>query len=394
MNKLTVPPLTAALAAALLLAASLTAAAQEAIGEIVYLEDRVEIVRNGEGLFPDEIDIGTEVENFDLIQTDGTGFAEVLVAGPHSPGFTVKIAPDTAFYLELSRTGKNRQASLGMISGSISLKVQKIAGNDMVEVKTESATMGVRGTAFDVTSSPAGDILITCEEGRVACVDDRGRELLAEPGRAVEKQPGEIFRAVPVRVSDLAAFRRQWFADRLEVFKANALRAVKAYALRYLRLKAEFQNSYRELLAEQAILNKWIAEDRGNTLGGRMEIMREKKAIIGKLLQIRKILFIFERIYFRLAELETYYRQGYGRGLIRPGLSSGEFFERFAAEKVELGRQMAKVRYVVKLYARRNEGSFPLGGFGTTGPDDALQPADDFDQEADDFLSDDDDFSF
>ena len=383
MNKLTGP----VLAAVLLFGASFTATAQEAIGEIVYLEDRVEILRNGEALFPDEIGIGTEIENYDMIRTDGTGFAEIVVAGPRSPGFTVKIAPDSAFYLELNRSGQNRRAFLGMINGSISLKVQKITGNDAVDVKTESATMGVRGTAFDVTSSPGGDILITCDEGRVACLDDRGQELIAEPGQAVEKRPGEIFRTVPVRVSDLAAFRRDWFAERLGVFKANALKAIQAYALRYLKLKEDFQNNYRQLLSEQVLLNKWINEDRTRTMGGRMEILREKKAVIGYLLEIRKVLFIFERIYFRLAELETYYRQGYGRGQIRPGLSSAEFFQAFARDRTELGEQMARVRYFVKLYAKRNEGAFPLGGF-SSGPGDSL------DQEAEDFFGKDDDFSF
>jgi hypothetical protein len=389
MNKLTVP----VLAAGLLVGASFTAAAQEALGEIVYLEDRVDIVRNGEGLAPGEVDIGTEVENYDLVQTDGTGYAEIIVASPQSPGFTVKIAPDTAFYLELDRAGKNRRASVGMISGSISLKVQKIAGNDTVEVKTESATMGVRGTAFDVTSSPAGDILITCEEGRVACVDEGGRELIAEPGQAVEKQTGEIFRAVPVRVSDLAVYRREWFAERLELFKVNALKAVQAYALRYLRLTEEFQNAYRDLVTQQAILNKWMSEDRARTMGGRAELMREKKALIGHLLEIRRILFIFERVYFRLAELESYHRQGYGRGLIRPGLSSAEFFQAFDRDRVELGRQMARVRYIVKLYALRNEGSFPLGRFSREGGPGA-GPEEGFDEEAQDFFGEDEDFTF
>jgi hypothetical protein len=384
----------AVLAGALLLGASVAVLAQETLGEIVYLEDRVDIIRNGEGLAYEDIDLGTGVENYDLIQTDATGFAEISVESPQSPGFTVKVAPDTAFYLELNRMGKNRLASVGMISGSLSLKVKKIAGNDALEVKTESATMGVRGTAFDVTSSPGGDILITCEEGRVACVDEGGRELIAEPGRAVEKQAGEIFRAVPVRVSELAAFRREWFAERLEVFKANALKAVQAYSLRYLQLKREFQTAYRALLDEQAILNKWMAEDRDRRLGSRMEIMREKKALIGHLLEIRRILFIFERVYFRLAELETYYRQGYGRGLIRPGLSSAEFFQAFAREKVELGRQMARVRYIIKLYALRNEGSFPLGRFSGPGAQDSPQPGGGFDQEADDFFGDEEEMSF
>ena len=87
--------------------------------------------------------------------------------------------------------------------------------------------------------------------------------------------------------------------------------------------------------------------------------MREKKEIIGDLLKLRKILYLFERVYFRLVELEGYYRQGYGRGQIEPGLSSAAFFNRFNREKEVLGRQMAALRYLTKLYAKRNDGVFP-----------------------------------
>ena len=100
-------------------------------------------------------------------------------------------------------------------------------------------------------------------------------------------------------------------------------------------------------------------KDRKGEIGGRMESMREKKEIIGDLLKLRKILYLFERVYFRLVELEGYYRQGYGRGQIEPGLSSAAFFNRFNREKEVLGRQMAALRYLTKLYAKRNDGVFP-----------------------------------
>ena len=160
-------------------------------------------------------------------------------------------------------------------------------------------------------------------------------------------------------VSDLATFRREWYADRLEVFKANALRAIKFYALRYMRLKARFDSAYGDLQENRQILLKWSEEDRRGQIGGSMESMREKKELIGQLLALRKILYLFERVYFRLIELEGYYREGYGRGQIEPGLSSAAFFNRFNREKRELGEKMAELRYITKLYAKRNNGNFP-----------------------------------
>jgi len=339
--------------------AVLPAAAQSEIGAIAYMEEGVEIDRNRGTIPAWDVFIGMGIENYDLMRTDETGYAEVELDSPRSAPSIVKISPDTSFYFEMNKIGRDDTTTIGLITGSLSVKVAKLSGRQSVEVATESALMGVRGTDFEVTLSPGGDILVTAEEGQVSCIDDSGQELFAEPGRVVEKRPGELFREVPVSVSDLATFRREWYADRLEVFKANALRAIKFYALRYMRLKARFDSTYGDLQENRQILLKWYEEDRRGQIGGSMESMREKKELIGQLLALRKILYLFERVYFRLIELEGYYREGYGRGQIEPGLSSAAFFNRFNREKRELGEKMAELRYITKLYAKRNNGSFP-----------------------------------
>jgi hypothetical protein len=350
-------------ALALVLLAGLPAAAQAEIGAIAYMEEGVEIDRNRETIPAWDVFIGMGVENYDLMRTDGTGYAEVELDSPRSAPSIVKISPNTSFYFEMNKIGRDDTTTIGLITGSLSVKVAKLSGRQNVEVATESALMGVRGTDFDVTLSPGGDILVTAEEGRVSCIDDSGQELFAEPGRVVEKRPGELFREVPVAVSDLETFQREWYAERLEVFKSNALGAIKFYAGRYLRLKSRFDSAYGDLQGNTQILRKWYEEDRHGRIGGRMESMREKKELIGELLELRKILYMFERVYFRLIELEGYYREGYGRGQIEPGLSSAAFFNRFNQEKRELGEKMAELRYITKLYAKRNDGNFPTDLF-------------------------------
>jgi hypothetical protein len=197
----------------------------------------------------------------------------------------------------------------------------------------------------------------------VSCIDDSGTELFAEPGTVVEKRPGELFRAVPVAVSSLQQFRREWNAERIEAFRANALRAIGFYARRYDALKERFDAAYARLEAEREVLRKWYDEDRQDRVGGTMDGLREKKRLIAPLLELRKVLYMFERTYFRLVELQDYYRQGYGQGEIQPGVSSAAFFGRFEREREELGRKMAEIRYVTKLYARRNGGQFPTDLF-------------------------------
>ena len=346
-------------ALALTLLAGLPAAAQTEIGAIAYMEEDVEIDRNRETIPAWDVFIGMGVENYDLMRTDDTGYAEVELDSPRSAPSIVRISANTSFYFEMNKIGRDDTTTIGLITGSLSVKVAKLSGRQSVEVATESALMGVRGTDFDVTLSPGGDILVTAEEGRVSCIDDSGQELFAEPGKVVEKRPGELFREVPVAVSDLETFQREWHADRLEVFKANALGAIKFYAGRYLRLKSRFDNAYGDLQGNTQILRTWYDEDRRGQIGGRMESLRDKKELIGELLELRKILYMFERVYFRLIELEGYYREGYGRGQIEPGLSSAAFFNRFNREKRELGEKMAELRYITKLYAKRNDVNFP-----------------------------------
>ena len=266
------------------------------------------------------------------------------------------------------------------------MKVQKLSNNQSLEVATESALMGVRGTTFVVIVNPAGEVLVATSEGSVSCTDAQGLELYAEPGQVVEQLPGESFRTIPVAVSSLEEFQRDWYAERLEVFKANALKAIRQYGLRYFELRERFEESYHALQGERQILRKWYEEDRRGQIGGRMAVMREKKRLLVHLFELRKTLFIFERVYFRLAELERYYEEGYGRGSLQPGLSTGEFFRQFEQDRRVLERQMAEVRYVIKLYALRNEGRFPTDHFE--------EGEEEFFGGDEDFLDDEDDFSF
>ena len=337
--------------------------AEEVIGEIAYLEDEIEITRNSVTL--DYVDIGTAIENFDLLTTGEYGLAEVALTTEGSPDATIKVSPNTAFYFELNQLKQGNKTTLGMISGSVSMKVRKMSRSQAFEVQTESATMGVRGTSFTVTTTVAGDLLITCDEGQVSCLDEGDTELFAVPGKAVEKRTGDILRAIPVAVSDLRTFKDNWYAERLSVFKSNALKALRGYAVRYLTLVENFNQAYNRLYRNKEIISKWFREDSNGTMGSTMESMRERKKMIGDLLRLRRVLFIFERVYFRLQELKSYYDQGYGRGTIKAGLTADAFFRRFERDKDELSRKMARIRYITKLYSIRNNGSFPTDAFST-----------------------------
>jgi hypothetical protein len=349
--------------ALIVLVGTASLAAGDRIGETAYLEGDVSVMRNGDELSPSDVQVGMGIENFDLLSTGADGLAEVRMTSPKAASMTVKLSANTKFSFELSRIGSKQQSSVNLITGSLSLKVSKLTGAQDVKVRTESTAMGVRGTQFTVTAPPSGDILVTCDEGEVVCTDEDGRNISAAPGTAIEKQEGEALRKVPIAVSDLETFRANWLAERIEALKANALQAITNYAKLYDSMTMQFLLDYGALMKNKAVLNKWVQEDKKGQVGGRLEVMKEKKEIIGLLFKLRKTLFRFERVYYRLLELKAYHDQGYGKGFIRTGVTTDDFFAGMEKDKKDLERAMATVRYVAKLYALRNNGTVPTGAF-------------------------------
>ena len=143
-------------ALALALPAGMPVAAQAEIGSIAYMEEGVEIDRNRETIPAWDVYIGMEVENYDLLRTDDTGYAEVQIDSPRSAPSIVRISSNTSFYFEMNKIGHSETTTIGLITGSLSVKVAKLSNRQSVEVATESALMGVRGTDFGVTLSPGG----------------------------------------------------------------------------------------------------------------------------------------------------------------------------------------------------------------------------------------------
>ena len=355
------------------------------IGYIDSLTGDVEITRDGEVYDSYDLDEGNGVENYDLIRTLHNGEITIIIESDLCPETTISVEPNTTFNIEINKLKNKNQTTLSMITGGLALKVQGLTEDQDFNLETEGAVMGVRGTSFGAGSSPGGEILVTCVEGEVECRNEDGKSLRAIPGQVVELHPGELFQQVPVKISDLKKFKREWIAERIEAFKPNALKAIIQYSNTYLRLLTTFNRQYEMLMKKQAIINKWILEKKQGKIGSGMEIMKEKKQVISVLFQIRRTLFIFEKIYFRLLELQSYYKQGYGRGDIKKGLTVKDFFKDFDKNSKELHKKVAKVRFISKLYAQRNNGSFPMDA---TDEDDGDFFGDDKDN--DDFFGDDD----
>jgi hypothetical protein len=253
------------------LAAAGFLAAGDAVGEISYMVADATITRAGKTF---KADFGTIVENYDSITTAGKGLVEVTLFPESGINGTIKVQPNSTLYIEMSALQDGKKGSVELLSGSVSTTIKKLAPKSKFEVRSQGSVMGVRGTRFDVVASAAGDILVTCAEGRVSCEDDSGNSLFAEPGTVVERTAEGIFHDIPVRLSDLETFSQKWNTEKIDVFKVNANKAIADYARRYLDLKSKFDQAYRSLLSQKTILDKWYREDARNQKGSAIEIMR------------------------------------------------------------------------------------------------------------------------
>jgi hypothetical protein len=349
---------------AILLSLITSLGAYSQMGEITFIDGEVELVRNEETLTEQDLTIGDEIENYDQINTGPDGQVIVNVTSRRTPDAEIHIASNTTFIFDINKVKNDDITTLSLITGSLSLNVQKLGSNQKFRVQTEAVTMGVRGTEFAVETSPSADVLITCSNGNVACRDEDSKRVIdAQPGQVVEKRSSEEIAAVPVALTDLQGYRKRWLDERISAFKPNALRVIKFYARQYDDLYNRFNAEYDALMAERDVLEKWIREDRENRLGGRIQMMQEKKQIIGNLFRVRRILFVFEKVYYRLLELHRYFQEGYGQGEIAPGLTTAEFFRGFLSQREDLAAKVRKVRYIMKLYAKRNDGNFPTSLF-------------------------------
>lgn len=326
---------------------SCSLSAKSVTGSIVYIEGSVDLYRDGELFDWELVDIGFGVEEFDLIETGSDGIVEIDINLPSGSRTSLLVKSNTAFYFEMEEKSGRTQTSFQMLSGAISFKVQKLSGKDTMNVHTESAVMGVRGTKLEILISPEGGILVLCVEGAVSCKDNQGREQYSIPGIVVDKVPDKLLSSHAIDESDLVLYRKYWVSARDEVFRSGANVFIQGYAKQFLLFEPKFSAVFAELVEAKATLERYGKDTLAANPG---TLFKAKASVSPGVVKMRSILPVFEMIFYRLKELEKYHAEGLGRGSIESDLSSVQFFNEFSSLKNRLSRQMAEARYFFKLY--------------------------------------------
>jgi hypothetical protein len=340
-----------ALAALLILVAVVgTPALAQEFGRIVYLEGSVTLFQEGEEQFAD---IGVGIYPGDLIRTGLDGYVELEVAvGPT----TVVVSEDTALYIERDAARARTRTSFQLLRGDLDFVVDRLVGRDSLSVNTGSVVAGVRGTEFQVRTSPDDSVAIGVTEGSVA-VQREQEQLVADAGVAVQSVNRGSLSTEQVEPERMTEFLAGWQETRMQAFRSGAATFITAYGRRYLDQYPRFIEAYRAL-APYADDMEQVAGETG--MRGRGERFRLRAEVSGPAVQVRSILPLFENTFYRLDELARYHAEGLGRTRITDRMSSTQFFSTFGSRRDETEVQLAEARYLLQLYGRLEEGT--MGG--------------------------------
>ncbi|HUW70591.1 MAG TPA: FecR family protein [bacterium] len=333
-------------------------------GSIDYVEGNSVIVRSGKQL--GQANIGDSILPDDMIKTASDGL--VVIALDKSTGMrgTLTIKAKSVAYIRLKPDTAGPRSTIDLIAGQIGSKLAKMSGNPTLQVTTDSVVMGVRGTEFTIASSVNGSILVVCTNGEVAC-SDGGDPIGVPAGSAAEKKGSARLNLIPVAISSAEQFEKRWLTDEIEAFRGNAVRALADYEKRYTALYAQFATAF-DPLQRSEVLSKWIKEDSMGLQPSSNDptTLKEKKAISGDILATRKVLFIFERIYYRINQLDSLVMgTTLERSELRPGYTAGDFIRKVRSDAPLLEKRMFLFRYAEKLYELRNAGGAGLPGMGS-----------------------------
>jgi len=335
----------------LMMAALVPAFSEEVNGEIVYIEGNVEVYRDGSKLDWRTVDIGTYLQQYDMVETGKDGLVEILLS-QSGGGSTVTVEPETSFYFEVEAVEGPQKTSFAVMAGSMSFRVKKLSGNEAFQVRTESVAMGVRGTEFRVSIAPEGSVLCTTNEGLVECTTEEKELAVAKPGQVVEKVTKQKLSTSQVAVEQLDNYQSNWMQEREEVFKRGAHTFMKGYGQQYLRVRPRFMQAYSDLKRVEPKLRQ---VERAGGMGNTGQLFRLKSEVSPAVVKMRSILPMFEHLFFRLQRSSDYHAVGYGQGMISRNTSTTEFFSNFDEMELQMKRRLSETYYLLRLFQQLHE---------------------------------------
>ncbi|OQY35656.1 MAG: hypothetical protein B6241_00245 [Spirochaetaceae bacterium 4572_59] len=277
-------------------------AISEIRAKIVDLDGDISISRNGEFLEYDEIDYGTEILAYDIIQTGPDGYAEIAIETPVSPDVIVHIMEDTTLFMEHVIKKQSPQTSINLHRGAVQTRAAALIQGGQLNIKTDSSVMGVRGTVFSVVIAADSSLLVTCRDGKVQCSTD-GKDSYIQPGSIYEADSKGDIETKSLEPEKIDSYISDWKQIRLDALLINGAVSLNHYANLYLQSAPGFLETFADLSSKQDIFQKWeriIEKNESISMG---EATRDKISLSNGIIRLRSRLPMMENIYYTLYDL-------------------------------------------------------------------------------------------
>jgi len=354
------------------------AAGQEAVRSgsgtvavVDYLEGSPQAIRDGEPVYAG-VDFGFPVENFDWFHTGAADLLHMRTVSGIGVDARIEAQPDTSFYIVLSPDLTSQRAVVMLLSGTVSVDVHALSLDSDFQVQSGNVVMSVRGTRFTVTRTAAGDLLVTCDEGRVVCRSGDGELLFATPQSAVERTGSDLFRNT-MDDGPAGVLRRNWISKRIDALEKDPLPVVKGSLERYSQLKERFNLAFAALLSGRETLENWMKRDR---LAAAAVSDETEKAVPPEALEalatIMPLQAELEEVIRSAGKVEEFYNRGVLELTQEEESLARALFREVTNDRRLLLSRIATVRYILKLYAAGNGGMLP-GDVAASNAEGAMQ---------------------
>jgi len=328
------------------------------VAVVDYLEGSPEAIRDGQPVYAG-MDFGFPVENFDWFYTGAADLLHMRTVSGIGVDARIEAQPDTSFYIVLSPDLTSQSAVVMLLSGTVSVDVHALSSDSDFQVQSGNVVMSVRGTRFTVTRTAAGDLLVTCDEGRVVCRSEDGELLFATPQTAVERTGSDVFRNT-MDDGPAGVLRRSWISKRIDALETDPLPAVKGRLERYSQLRDRFNRAFAALLSGRETLENWMKHDR---LAAAAVSDETEKAVppeaLGALATIMPLQAELEEVIRSVGKVEEFYNRGVLELPQEEESHARALFRQVTNDRRLLLSRIATVRYILKLYAAWNGGMLP-----------------------------------
>lgn len=317
---------------------------------ITYIEGTVDITRDGQYIEIGDIDIGTILENYDMIETGVDGYVEIDVSTPVSRAVTIKVMEETSFYYDTKKVQGNTKTSFQLLAGSMGMKVQKLYNDSELEINVNNSVMGVRGTEFTISSLVDGSTLVTTTEGKVSCKNDTGKEWFSTPGVVCETDRNNNYREINIPVDKVNEYRKDWYTERLNILKSNALISIRHYAKLYNQFYPRFDRSWQSLERKDEVFTRWNRYLKSGANPSLSEAVLSKQSVSAEILELRSVLPIFQHTFYVMKVLGDLHRKGYGEGALDINMTQRQLFNHYFNNYEETRGRLTRSLYYFRIY--------------------------------------------